>query len=62
MRQMSLMMIAAAAGLTVLALPAKAETMMFKAPLSASEEVPPNASKGTGSIEATYDTSSKKLS
>ena len=62
MRKTSLMMIAAAAGLTVLALPASAETMMFKAPLSATEEVPPNASKGTGNVEATYDTSSKKLS
>jgi hypothetical protein len=55
-------MTAAAAGLMFLWLPAAAETMTFKAPLNASEEVPPNQSKATGNIEATYDTSSKKLS
>jgi hypothetical protein len=54
--------IAAAAGFTFLALSSAAETMMFKAPLSAAEEVPPNASKATGNIDATYDTSTKKLS
>jgi hypothetical protein len=62
MRRLSATIIAAAAGLTFLALPAAAETMMFKASLSASEEVPPNPSKGTGNVEAGYDTSSKKLS
>jgi hypothetical protein len=61
-KKMPISIIAAAAGLTFFALPASAETMMFKAPLSSNEEVPPNASKGTGNIEATYDTSSKKLS
>jgi hypothetical protein len=54
--------VAASAGLTLLALPALAETMMFKAPLTASDEVPPNQSKATGNIEATYDTATKKLS
>ncbi|MEA2858439.1 MAG: hypothetical protein QOC72_478 [Methylobacteriaceae bacterium] len=54
--------IAAAAGFIFLALLSAAETMMFKAPLSAAEEVPPNASKATGNIDATYDTSAKKLS
>jgi hypothetical protein len=63
MRKVFAILIAgAAAGCTFLALPAIAETMMFKAPLTASEEVPPNTSKGTGNIEATYDTSTKKLS
>src|SRR5437588_11708778 len=58
----TLAILLAVAGSVLLGVPAAAETMMFKAPLSASEEVPPNASKGTGSIEATYDTASKKLS
>jgi len=58
----TLAILLAVAGSVLLAVPAAAETMMFKAPLSASEEVPPNQSKGTGNIEATYDTSSKKLS
>lgn len=35
--------------------------MSFSAPLKASAEVPPNDSKGTGSIEAKFDPSSKKL-
>jgi hypothetical protein len=61
MRKMTATLLAAAVGLAFFALPAAADTMMFKAPLSASEEVPPNQSKGTGNIEATYDTSSKKL-
>ena len=34
----------------------------MKASLSAAEEVPPTNSKGTGSVTATYDTASKKLS
>jgi hypothetical protein len=62
MRKMPAIIIAAAAGFVLLSLPVAAETMMFKTPLSASEEVPPNQSKATGNIEATYDTSSKKLS
>ena len=41
--------------------PALAETISFKADLKASEEVPSNDSKGTGTVTATYDTASKKL-
>jgi hypothetical protein len=41
--------------------PALAETIAFKAELKASEEVPANDSKGTGTVTATYDTASKKL-
>jgi hypothetical protein len=62
MRKVSITVIAAAAGLILVAAPARAESITFKAPLTANEEVPPNPSKGTGNIEATYDTSSKKLS
>jgi CHRD domain-containing protein len=39
-----------------------AEMITLKADLKASNEVPPNDSKGTGTITATYDTASKKLS
>ena len=48
--------------LTTIATPAAAENVSFKADLKAASEVPPNASKGTGSTAATYDTASKKLS
>jgi hypothetical protein len=58
----TLAILLAVAGSALLGVPAAAETMMFKAPLSANEEVPPNQSKGTGNIEATYDISSKNLS
>ncbi|HEX9462424.1 MAG TPA: CHRD domain-containing protein [Alphaproteobacteria bacterium] len=40
---------------------AQAEMVKMKAPLSASTEVPPNSSKGSGNSDFTYDTSSKKL-
>ena len=55
-------------GLSVVALaallitaPASAETVNLKASLSASQSVPPNDSKGTGSLQATYDTANKQL-
>jgi hypothetical protein len=46
-----------------LALPpsASAEVVNLKANLTATSEVPPTASKGTGSVTATFDTASKKL-
>ncbi len=42
--------------------PVRAETVIFKAELKASSQTPPNDSKGTGSVTATYDTNSKVLS
>jgi hypothetical protein len=45
-----------------LAWPAKAEVVNLKASMNASSEVPPTSSTGTGTLTATYDTSSKKLS
>jgi CHRD domain len=39
-----------------------AEMVNFKADLKATSEVPPNDSKGSGSVTATYDTAGKKLS
>ena len=41
--------------------PASAEMLKYAAELTAASEVPPNDSKGTGKIEATYDTTTKKL-
>jgi hypothetical protein len=51
-----------AVAVTLVAMPAVAETMSFKADLTGSEEVPPNTSSGTGNLTATYDTRGRKLS
>ena len=54
------------AGLAVapalVAAPVFAETVMYKATLSAMEEVPPTTSKGTGMVDVTYDTTTRKAS
>ena len=42
--------------------PSMAASVNLKADLKASSEVPPTDSKGAGSVTATYDTASKKLS
>jgi hypothetical protein len=42
--------------------PSFAATVTLKTSLSGANEVPPNDSKGTGAVTATYNTSSKKLS
>jgi hypothetical protein len=52
----------ACAATLVLASPSMAAMVNLKADLKASNEVPPNDSKGTGSLTATYDDASKKLS
>jgi hypothetical protein len=39
-----------------------AEVIQLKADLKATDEVPPNDSAGKGTLEATYDSSSKQLS
>jgi hypothetical protein len=54
--------LAAFAFVTLLAVPAMAETVNFKATMNGATEVPPNQSKGTGAVTATYDTATKKLS
>ena len=51
----------ALAACVMFASPVFAETVSFKADLKASEEVPPNDSKATGTVTATYDSASKKL-
>jgi hypothetical protein len=45
-----------------IAAPASAEVVNLKATMNAGSEVPPTTSKGTGTVTATYDTTSKKLS
>jgi hypothetical protein len=45
----------------VIAVPAFAETIAFKADLKAANEVPPNTSAATGTAEATFDTVTKTL-
>ena len=49
------------AALLVAALPAPAETISYKADLKGASEVPPNDSRATGTVDATYDTATKKL-
>ena len=52
----------ACAALLGVASPSMAATVNLKADLKAATEVPPTDSKGSGSVTATYDTGSKKLS
>ncbi|HYC66192.1 MAG TPA: CHRD domain-containing protein [Reyranellaceae bacterium] len=49
------------AALLLAAAPAVAEMQKFKAELKGASEVPPVDSKGSGTLEATYDTATKKL-
>jgi CHRD domain len=51
----------ACAAALVFASPSMAAMVNLKADLKASNEVPPNDSKGSGSLTATYDDASKKL-
>ncbi|HEU5018123.1 MAG TPA: CHRD domain-containing protein [Pseudolabrys sp.] len=50
------------AGAFAFASPSFADMVTLNASLSGAKEVPPNNSKGTGTVTATYNTSSKKLS
>jgi hypothetical protein len=52
--------IALAAALS--ATPVQAEMQSYKTDLKATSEVPPTTSQGTGTLTATFDTASKKLS
>src|SRR5262245_27606233 len=47
--------------LAILAVPAVAETITYTAPLKGGEEVPPNDTKGTGMVDAKYDTATMKF-
>jgi hypothetical protein len=48
--------------LFALATPALAEMVTYRATLKGTDEVPPNDAKGTGMVEAKYDTATMKLS
>ena len=48
-------------GALALATPSMAAMVNFKASLSGKSEVPPNSVAATGTVTATYDTASKKL-
>ncbi len=50
------------AGALAFAAPSMAAMMTFKADLKGASEVPPNTTAGGGSVTATYDSDSKKLS
>ncbi len=52
---------ALALALLLFASPAWADTVTYTAALDGKSEVPPNDSKGTGSVEAKYDTATMKL-
>jgi len=52
----------ACAATLAFASPSMADMVTMKADLKASAEVPVNDSKGTGSVDVTYDSASKKLS
>jgi len=53
--------IIAVAALLAFASPSFAESVHFQANLSGASEVPPNTSKGTGTVTATLDTATKEL-
>ncbi len=63
MRILSVPMLSALAVSTafILASPAMAETMKFKATLDGSQQSPPVTTKGKGTATFTYDTTKKKL-
>ena len=65
MRKLAITIAAAATVSSMVAIafatPSMAEIMNLKADLKASNEVPPNSSKGTGTLTATYDTDTKKI-
>ena len=51
----------AAAAFMLLAPGARAETMKFHTTMNGASEVPPKATPGTGTVDATLDTATKKL-
>lgn len=48
--------------LAAFATPALAETVTYTAALKGADEVPPNDTKGSGAVEAKYDTATMKFS
>ena len=54
-------LLAAVAATALFSFAAHAEMVKFHTTMNGASEVPPNDSKGTGTVEATLDTSTKKL-
>lgn len=54
-------LIVAAAAATLFAVGAQAETLRFHATMNGPSEVPPKAAGGAGTVDATLDTTTKKL-
>lgn len=54
-------MVLMAAAVALVTLPARAETLAFSTKMDAQTEVPAKASNGTGTVDATLDTVTKKL-
>ena len=55
-------LVVAVAGFMISGLPARADTLNYTATMTAASEVPVTASKGAGTLTATYDTATKTLS
>jgi hypothetical protein len=62
MRLISFSTVSALAVVALLASPVRADTVTLKATMNGTSEVPPNDSKGTGTVTVTYDTGSKLMS
>ena len=63
MRKIHMLSLAAALAMSgAMAVSASAATVAYTADLKSSSESPPNASKGTGEVVASFDTVSSKLS
>jgi CHRD domain len=62
MSRVTSLALVAAATLSLSVLPASAEIIHLTAHLSGAKEVPPNDSKGSGTLTATFNTTTSKLS
>jgi len=56
------LVVLACAGVIAFASPSMADMMKMKADLKGANEVPPTQTTGSGSVDVTYDSASKKLS
>jgi hypothetical protein len=56
------LVVMACAGVIAFASPSMADMMKMKASLKGANEVPPTQTSGSGSVDVTYDSGSKKLS
>jgi hypothetical protein len=54
-------LVVAAVAASLLAVSARAETVRFHATMNGQSEVPPKTTSGAGTVDATFDTATKKL-